>query len=106
VTTTPFDDEIEWTFYYLWHHEGRRARMGASMMGPDYVQWHGFYEMAERFYIEFIPEAKEMAMKNKEILTLIDEITNKSEHQWLKGISPELREKIKQFYEDRYKLKY
>jgi hypothetical protein len=47
VTTTPFDDEIEWTFYYLWHHEGRRARMGASMMGPDYVQWHGFYEMAE-----------------------------------------------------------
>ncbi|MCX9015044.1 MAG: PGF-CTERM sorting domain-containing protein, partial [Candidatus Methanoperedens sp.] len=24
-----------------------RARMGAFMMGPDYVQWHGFYEMLQ-----------------------------------------------------------
>jgi len=27
ITESPFDDNIEWTFYELWHHEGRRARM-------------------------------------------------------------------------------
>jgi hypothetical protein len=29
-------------------------------MGPDYVQWHGFYEVADRFYNEFLPEAEEL----------------------------------------------
>jgi hypothetical protein len=29
------------------HHEGRRARHGAAMMGADYTQWHGFYEVAQ-----------------------------------------------------------
>ena len=36
-----FDEEIEWTWFYLWHHEGRRARHGVSMMAPDYSHWHG-----------------------------------------------------------------
>lgn len=40
-----FDEEIEWTFYEFWHHEGRRARMGSAMMGPDYAWWHGFYDL-------------------------------------------------------------
>ena len=35
-TKTEFDEEVEWTWYFLWHHEGRRARHGASMMAPDY----------------------------------------------------------------------
>lgn len=34
ITPTPFDDKIEWTFFELWHHEGRRARHGASMQAP------------------------------------------------------------------------
>ena len=55
ITPTQFDDEIEWTWFYLWHHEGRRARHGASMMAPDYTHWHGMYEVAERFYMELIP---------------------------------------------------
>ncbi len=42
-----WDDEIELVFYYLWHHEGRRARMGVAMMGQDYAHWHGFFELAE-----------------------------------------------------------
>ena len=49
-TKKDFDEEIEWTWFYLWHHEGRRARHGASMMAPDYAHWHGMYEVAERFY--------------------------------------------------------
>jgi hydroxylamine dehydrogenase len=44
-----FDEELEWEFYEFWHHEGRRARMGAAMMAPDYVWWHGFYELKHRF---------------------------------------------------------
>jgi len=58
LTDLDFDEQIEWTFFLLWHHEGRRARHGAAMMGPDYVQWHGFFEVADRFYNEFVPQAE------------------------------------------------
>ncbi|HEB53182.1 MAG TPA: hydroxylamine oxidoreductase [bacterium] len=61
LTKRPFDEKIEWTWFYLWHHEGRRARHGAAMMAPDYAHWHGMYEVAERFYTELIPEARELA---------------------------------------------
>jgi len=44
-----FDEDLEWEFYELWHHEGRRARMGAAMMAPDYAWWHGFYELKHRY---------------------------------------------------------
>jgi hydroxylamine dehydrogenase len=44
-----FDEDMEVEFYELWHHEGRRARMGAMMMAPDYSWWHGFYECKKRF---------------------------------------------------------
>jgi len=60
LTDLEFDEQIEWTYFYLWHHEGRRARHGAAMMGPDYVQWHGFFEVADRFYNEFVPEAEHL----------------------------------------------
>lgn len=47
-----------WVEYYeLWHHEGRRARMGSAMMAPDYAWWHGFYECKKR-YVAFMREAK------------------------------------------------
>jgi hydroxylamine dehydrogenase len=58
LTDLDFDEQIEWTFFLLWHHEGRRARHGAAMMGPDYVQWHGFFEVVDRFYNEFVPQAE------------------------------------------------
>lgn len=60
LTKKPFNEKVEWTFYELWHHEGRRARHGAAMMGPDYAQWHGFYEVAKHFYNEFLPEVEEI----------------------------------------------
>jgi hydroxylamine dehydrogenase len=44
-----FDERLEVEYYELWHHEGRRARMGAMMMAPDYAWWHGFYECKLRF---------------------------------------------------------
>jgi predicted heme/steroid binding protein len=58
LTDVDFDEQIEWTYFLLWHHEGRRARHGAAMMGPDYVQWHGFFEVGSRFYNEFVPQAE------------------------------------------------
>lgn len=46
----PWKDEFQKKYYFLWHHEGRRARMGAAMGGPDYVQWHGFFELMQDIY--------------------------------------------------------
>ncbi|MDK2922116.1 MAG: hydroxylamine dehydrogenase [Desulfonauticus sp.] len=54
-----FDEKLEVEFYELWHHEGRRARMGAAMMAPDYTWWHGFYECKHRFN-QFMAEAKHL----------------------------------------------
>ncbi|MBN1246444.1 MAG: hydroxylamine oxidoreductase [Anaerolineae bacterium] len=79
LTSLDFDEEIEWTYFYLWHHEGRRARHGAAMMGPDYVQWHGFYEVADRFYNELIPEAEAL------LPGVTDPILADEAHRWLRG---------------------
>ena len=54
-----FDERLEVEFYELWHHEGRRARMGAMMMAPDYAWWHGFYECKQRF-VKFTEEANHL----------------------------------------------
>jgi len=51
-----FDERLEVEYYELWHHEGRRARMGVAMMAPDYAWWHGFYECKHRFN-HFMEEA-------------------------------------------------
>jgi hypothetical protein len=95
ISKTQYDDEIEWTWYYLWHHEGRRARMGASMMAPDYTQWHGMFEVAERFYMELIPQARSLtaaaaragrAAPARAVDAVIDGILARPEHEWfLKG---------------------
>ena len=102
LTPTPFDEEVEWTFYRLWHHEGRRARMGASMRGPDFVQWHGFFEAAESFYTKFLPQAKEAAHGDSPVLSVICAVEEDRQHAWRKGLSPEERNKIDEFYRERY----
>ena len=97
LTKQDFDEEIEWTFYLLWHHEGRRARMGASMMGPDYTHWHGMFEVAERFYQELIPQAQHLiasaksAGKTKQaqaVNAVLHEILSRPEHTWKSYDSP------------------
>jgi hypothetical protein len=102
LTPTPFDEPLEWSFYRLWHHEGRRARMGASMQGPDYTQWHGFFEVAENFYFRFLPEARTAAQGDANVLAAIKKVEDMGEHAWLKGMSSEERAKIDQFYKERY----
>ncbi len=102
LTPTPFDEEIEWTYYRLWHHEGRRARMGASMQGPDFVQWHGFFEAAENFYMKFLPQAKEAARGDPKVLAAIQAVEDDRPNLWRKDLSPEERKKIDEFYKERY----
>lgn len=91
LTKPDFDERIEWDWFYLWHHEGRRARHGASMMAPDYAHWHGMYEVAERFYHALIPEAREIAAKAaasgkkaqaEAVQRVIDGILHRPEHAW------------------------
>lgn len=44
-----YDEEIEWVYYEYWHNQGRRARMGSAMMGPDYAWWYGFYDLKKSY---------------------------------------------------------
>ena len=37
----PIDEMPEIYHYLIWHHSGRRWRMGAAMMGPDWAHWNG-----------------------------------------------------------------
>jgi len=91
ITKSDFDEEIEWTWFYLWHHEGRRARHGAAMMAPDYTHWHGMYEVADRFYTKLIPQAREICEHAQKagkaaaanlVLDVIDGILARPEHRW------------------------
>jgi hypothetical protein len=43
------DEPLEVEMDEFWRREGRRAKMGAAMMAPDYTWWHGFYELKKRF---------------------------------------------------------
>lgn len=89
-----FSNKIEWTFWELWHHEGRRARHGAAMMGPDYTWWHGIYEVAKNFYFKFIPEALEY--KNSEVNAFIEKLlTTDPMHSWLSRPTVDLKNEIK-----------
>jgi hypothetical protein len=68
LTSEAFDEPIEFKIYEMWHHEGRRARMGAVMQAPDYVQWHGFYDLLQdRVEIEHMAhDIREAAMEPEE----------------------------------------
>ena len=65
--------------------------MGASMMGPDYTHWHGMYEVAERFYMGLVPQARELAAHAAaegkteaagKVNGVLDEILKRPEHAW------------------------
>jgi hypothetical protein len=111
ITPTQYDDEIEWTWFYLWHHEGRRARMGASMMAPDYTQWHGLFEVAERFYVELVPQARGLADEAaragrteaaREVTRVVDAILARPEHAWFRQGAEDQAAAIRREMERRY----
>ena len=112
-----FDDELEWTYFYLWHHEGRRARMGAAMFAPDYTQWHGFFEVADRFYQHFLPQVLEIAEQGRkaggdkaaaagEVEELVHKVLEMKEHQWFTGNEPEAVKKARREAAAEFKKRY
>jgi hydroxylamine dehydrogenase len=77
-----FSNDIEWIYWEMWHHEGRSARHGAAMMGPDYAWWHGIYQVGKHFYFEFIPAVKEL--DDQEANAFLDNLlTNDPMHNWM-----------------------
>lgn len=103
ITPADFDDPIEWTWWELWHHEGRRARHGAAMQGPDYTWWHGIYEVGKHFYTDFIPEMQEAAGPELSKELLEKHVYSVPGHQWHRdGMGPEALQQIQEFYRERY----
>ena len=99
-----FANKIEWTYWEIWHHEGRRARMGAAMMGPDYTWWHGIYDVIKHFYFDYLPEAKSYG--DTEINRYIDNLLQENPmHRWVNQPTEELKDAIQsgeqqEIYED------
>ncbi len=88
-----FSNKIEWIYWELWHHEGRRARHGASMMGPDYTWWHGMYEVAQHFYFKMLPEARKF--HDPDVDAFLDELGKDPMHGWLMTDTGTLKENIR-----------
>jgi hypothetical protein len=121
LSPVQFSNELDWTWYELWHHEGRRARHGASMMAPDYTHWHGTYEVAKKFYKEYIPELEALAdkyatspdaEKAKAAAALkakLDGVLGSDDHKWYLGkMDPEeaaRRKKAAEEFNQRYQKK-
>jgi hypothetical protein len=118
-TYAKFAQKIDYTWFELWHHEGRRVRHAASMQAPDYTQWHGNYDLARNWYGEYVPELKEViemghASSNREaqklsaeLEAMLTEITNDDNHKWSIGKEDTKaaaeREKRRKHFLDKYK---
>jgi hypothetical protein len=48
MNSTPFDEQIDFTYFDLWHDYGRTEKFGTWMQGPDYTQWYGAYPMLQK----------------------------------------------------------
>jgi hydroxylamine dehydrogenase len=103
-----FSNAIEWEYWELWHHEGRRARHGAAMMGPDYTWWHGVYDMAHNFYFEFLVSAEEL--EDPDVAALIEEVMADPMPRWFRRPTAEIKADIRDgklpaIYEDMFGAK-
>jgi len=91
-----FSTKLDFVWFELWHHEGRRARMAASMMGPDITHWEGTYDLGKNFYTEFVPELRELIEHGKHgsaddkkaamnLEKVLDKVLNHDSHKWFLG---------------------
>jgi len=113
IDDVPMNEEMDYVFFELWHHEGRRARHGAAMMGPDYVQWHGFYELTRNFYTKFLPLARELAEqkgKGEQMAAFIEKTLQGPDggdwekyHRWTEGLTKEQRRSMLQWEAEQYR---
>ena len=112
-----FSNKLDWIWFELWHHEGRRMRMGASMMAPDITHWHGSYEVAKHFYIKFIPELEKLAKQGKKgnakqkkaskaLTALIKKTLNSDDHKWYLNKMTAKQKNIRKKAVEDFKKKY
>jgi hydroxylamine dehydrogenase len=105
--TANFSNKYEWIWWEIWHHEGRRARHGAAMMGPDYTWWHGIYDVAQHFYFKYVPELRKF--HDPDVDKMLDEVLADPFHNWLNRPTADIKADIKsgkmaEMYEDMYKV--
>jgi hypothetical protein len=114
---TKFNRNIDWTWFEIWHHEGRRARHAAAMMAPDYKHWHGTYDLAKHWMTKFIPEIKEIIhefedspVAEEQVATLkktLEEVQNTDQWKWSINkedqATKDARKKRQEAFRDRYK---
>jgi hypothetical protein len=43
-----FSNPIDFTYFDLWHYDGRTSKHAAFMGGADFVQWHGNYGLLQK----------------------------------------------------------
>ena len=74
----------------------------AAMMGPDYVQWHGFYELTRNFYTKFLPAVEHAAHdagKGEEVAAFVEKTLHGEDgqarekyHRWTEDLNAEERQ--------------
>jgi hypothetical protein len=113
-----FANKIDWIWFELWHHEGRRARHGVSMMGPDITHWHGTYEVAKNFYTEFIPELEDIAedarasadakkvAAGQALALKIDQVLNSDNHRWYLNKMDDKEREMRRKRTEEFKKRY
>ena len=111
-----FANKLDFTWFEIWHHEGRRARHGASMMGPDYTHWHGTYEVAKHFYTKMIPELEELARearhpttrkrRRREAWTRRSTKCSTIDHRWYLNKTPPEEKAERKKQQDEFKSRY
>jgi cytochrome c553 len=110
-----FSHPVDFTWFELWHHEGRRARHAASMQAPDYTHWHGTYDLAKNWQTKFLPELRDIIHEYKdsapaevaELEKLLDEVLHSDNHKWsinkesdaVKDARKERQEEFKERYQ-------
>jgi len=97
-----FVHPIDWTWFELWHHEGRRVRHAAAMQAPDYTHWHGTYDLAKHWMTKYVPEIKDIIHEYKatapqevaELEKVYDEVMSSENWNWaLNKEDPEVKAK-------------
>ena len=114
-TYAKFSRPIDFTWFELWHHEGRRARHAASMQAPDYTHWHGTYDLAKNWQTRYIPELRDIIHEFRdkapaevaELEKLLEETIHSDNWKW--SVNKEdpavrkAREKRQNQFKERYK---
>jgi hypothetical protein len=110
-----FSNKLDWIWFELWHHEGRRARMATSMMAPDYTHWHGTYDLAKHFYTKYVPELEKLIKEGekagkkaeaKALKVALDKVLNSKNHMWYLNKMTEKQKAIRKAATEDFKKKY